>query len=125
DFLRKLATPKLRHLTLKDCDFDDDCANALATSTTFANLTRLTIDQGYDATKLLSPEAAERMFRSDNLQRLVELKFDKLAIGQAVEALADESIMPKLGKGSFWGSNPPRETIERLKRARPIIHLGS
>jgi hypothetical protein len=124
-FLKKLATPKLRHLTLKDCDFDDECAEALGSSPTFAKLTRLTIHQGYHAATMLTPKAAERLFHSSNLQNLVELEFHNFALGGVLEALIEESVLPKLTKGCFWGSHAPKQTIERLKAKRPIVYVGS
>jgi hypothetical protein len=125
DFLRRLTTQKLRHLTLTDCDIDDECATALATSPTFANLTRLKIEQGYKATNLLSPKAAEMLFRSRNLQNLVELEFHNFALGNSLSFLSSESVLPNLACGSFWGTNAPKATVERIKSNRPIIHVGS
>ena len=125
EFLKTLATPKLRHLTLIDFDFDDESAAALATSPTFANLTRLKIDKGFGATSLLTPKAAEKLFRSSNLRNLVEVYFDRFALGNLLEVLADESIMPKLRRGTFWGTKAPRETIEHFKTKRPVISVSS
>ena len=124
-FLRNLATPQLRHLTLEDCDFDDECAEALSTNPVFANLTRLQIEQGYDATTMLTPQAAENLFRSPNLKKLIELKLHNFAIGSALESLADESVLPVLCDGNFYNSKASDETIARLKTHRPIIYVGS
>jgi hypothetical protein len=115
EFLKTLATPKLRHLTLIDFDLDDECATALATSPTFANLTRLKLEHGFEASTLVNPKAAEKMFRSSNLQNLVEVDFDRFALGKSLEVLADESIMPKLRRGTFSGTKAPSGTIEHFK----------
>jgi hypothetical protein len=125
EFLKNLATPELRHLTLKDCDFDDECAEALATSPLFTNLTRLILHQGYHAITKLTPKGAKSLLRSSNLQNLVELELHNFTIDEALEVLADESVMPKLGSGTFWGSQAPNKTVERLKLKRSIIHIGS
>jgi hypothetical protein len=125
EFLKTLATPKLRHLTLIDFDFDDESATALATSPTFANLTRLKLERGFEASTRLTPKAAEKMMRSSNLQNLVEVDIDRFALGKSIEVLADESIMPKLRRGTFWGTKAPRETIEHFKTKRPVISVSS
>jgi hypothetical protein len=124
-FLMNLATPNLRHLTLDDCAFDDECAKALATCPTFVNLTRLAIDQGYGDIEPLTPKAVEAMFRSPNLQNLVELNLARLDVGKALDVLSDESIMPKLVSCSIRKSNAPERTIERLKMKRPNFFIGS
>lgn len=123
-FLHKLATPCLRHLTLKNCGFDDECAKALASNPSFANLTRLCVDQGLLAAEKVSPKAAEAMFHASNLQNLVELKLDNFPLGKALEGLADDAVMPKLVSGSFSDSEAPPETIERLKAKRPMMDAG-
>jgi hypothetical protein len=125
EFLKALATPKLRHLTLIDFDFDDESATALATSPMFANLTRLKLEQGFNATTLLTSKAAEKMFRSSNLQNLVEVCFANFALGGSLEFLADESIMPQLRRGTFWGTEAPSETIEHFKSKCPVIMASS
>ena len=58
-FLAGLTTPNLRHLNLADCDFDDECAAILAGNLTFARLTRLHLNQGYGAIRLLTSEARQ------------------------------------------------------------------
>jgi hypothetical protein len=124
-FLQKLATPRLRHLTLRDCDFDDVCAEAIAANATSANLTRLHLEQCYDSTRLLSPDAATRLFRSPSLRNLVELELHNFAVGPALAALEDESTLPNLSRAAFWGSGAAPDAIARLKKARPRIHVGS
>jgi uncharacterized protein (TIGR02996 family) len=125
EFLRTLATPKLRHLTLIDLHFDDESANALATSPTFDNLKRLKLEPGFAAPSPLTPTAAERMFRSSTLQNLVEVDLDGFALGKSLEVLADESIMSKLRRGKFWGTKAPSETSELFKTKRPVITVSS
>lgn len=125
ELLKKFTPSKLRHLKLDDCDFDDDCAAALANNPAFANLTRLYLHQSYDATSLLSKKAAIKMLRSENLRNLVELGLHNFAIGEALDVLADQSVMPKLASGSFWGSGASSQTQERLNESRPMIHIGS
>ena len=86
-FLKRLATPRLRHLTLTYCDFDRECVEALATSPTFANLTRLKIEEGCHANKKLIPKVAERLFRAANLQSLVELEIHGISVWSAPQKL--------------------------------------
>ncbi len=124
DLLRQLKTPNLRHLTLKDCDFDGDCAAALAENPSFANLTRLHLNQGYEAPPL-SPRAAQAMLRSPNLQKLVEIELHEFALGKAVEVFADLAVLPNLKSGAIWGSNASRSAQEMIKRERPNLHIGS
>jgi hypothetical protein len=45
ELLKKLATPKLRHLTLDRCDFDDECADVIGSCPALGNLTRLVLDR--------------------------------------------------------------------------------
>jgi hypothetical protein len=123
EFLKTLATPRLRHLTLIDFDFDDECATALATNPTFANLTRLKLEQGFKTASLMTSKAAETMFRSSNLQKLVEVELHRFALGKSVEFLADETIMPNLRDGIFWGTKAPSETSEHFKTKRAVIRI--
>jgi hypothetical protein len=120
ELLRRLATPKLRHLTLAYCDFDDECADILGSCPALGNLARLVLDQA-----TLNTKAAQKLFRSPNLQRLVELRIgpphgeDRAALGKAVELLLDQTIMPRLSGGWLSMSGVSEEIIERLKAARP------
>jgi hypothetical protein len=63
------------------------------------------------------------MFRSSNLQKLVEVELHRFALGKSVEVLADETIMPKLRDGTFWGTQAPSETGEHFKAKRPVIRV--
>src|SRR5262249_40090796 len=76
-FLANLATPKLRHLTLAECGFDDDCAAALATNPSFACLTRLVVRLG-----TMGPAGARRLFRSANLRHLIDLDISHCPAGK-------------------------------------------
>ncbi|MEI7683795.1 MAG: hypothetical protein WCL32_02125 [Planctomycetota bacterium] len=73
EFLRQLKTPRLRHLILDSCHFDDECAEVIGSSPNYSNLTRLILANSFEDVGLLGPAAAERMLRSPNLQNLVEL----------------------------------------------------
>jgi hypothetical protein len=124
-FLRELATPKLHHLTLAYCDFDDDCAEVLGSCPGLGNLTRLVLDQA-----TLSTKAAKKLLRSPNLQRLVELCIEprdgeaQTAFGKAVELLLDPTIMPLLARGWFSTTGVAEVTIERLQEARPGVVIS-
>ncbi len=124
ELLRKLATPRLRHLTLADCGFDDECADVLGSCPALVNLSRLVLDEA-----VLSTEAARKLFRSPNLQRLVELRIKppygeaRATFGKAVEMLVDQTVMPLLSGGWFDTDGLAEETIERLKVARPGLAI--
>lgn len=124
-FLGQLAAPKLRHLTVNDFDFDDECAEILSENPAFTNLTRLSLRQNYDRNELLSSEAAKRFFASGNVRNLVEITFENFKIAGAVELLADTSVMPRLGTGRFWQTGASREIRDQIKGQRPEIHVGS
>lgn len=121
-FLKKLATPALRHLLLDSCDFDDECADIVGNSPTFRNLTRLHIENGP-----LSTKATEMFFRSPNLQNIVELGIRswqdqaRKALGKAVPVLLDKSIMPKLVRARFSTEGVAKKVSEELKSRRPEI----
>jgi uncharacterized protein (TIGR02996 family) len=115
-FLRGLATPNLRHLALRGCDFDDDCAAAVATNPTFANLTRLIIERG-----TMGPKAAERLFRSKNLRDLIELKVSYNPIGKAAGVLADASVLPALAECWIDSCQVPEGVVKKLKERRPMV----
>jgi hypothetical protein len=107
-------------LTLAHCDVDDECADVLGNCLALGNLARLVLDQATFSTK-----AAQNLFRSANLQRLVELRIEapsgeaRARFGKAVEGLLDQTIMPLLSGGWFSTSGVAEETIERLRVARP------
>ncbi len=121
EFLQKLATPNLRHLILRYCDFDNACADILAKSATYANLTRLEVWNEEHKKDLLSPEMARRLFHSTNLQNLVELHLFQFNIGDAWDVFTDKSIMPNLARATARGGDTPRETSDRLRSERPVI----
>jgi uncharacterized protein (TIGR02996 family) len=116
-FLAGLSTPKLRHLALNLCDFDDRCAEALATNPCFAGLTRLEINSG-----TMGPAGARRLFRSPNLRHLIELAVWHCPVGEAGGDLADEEVMPNLVAGSLWKAAVSEEARRRLTR-RPAVHV--
>lgn len=124
-FFGQLAAPKLRHLTLNDFDFDDECAEILGESPAYKNLTRLSLGQNYDRKELLSSEAAKKFFASDNARNLVEISFENFKIAGAVELLAETSVMPRLGAGQFWQTGASREVRDQIKERRSEIHVGS
>lgn len=123
--LRQLEAPKLRHLILKGCDFDDECAAAIIENPSFSNLTRLHLSQRYKRDRLLSPEAAEKLFRSQNMKNILELRFNDLKLGDALHVLTENVVLPNLKRGAFWGTASPKETRELIKQLRPIIYVGS
>jgi uncharacterized protein (TIGR02996 family) len=124
-FLKKLATPKLRHLTLAYCGLDDECADVLGNCPALGSLTRLILE---DAT--LSTKAAEKLLRSPNLQRLIELKIKppygeaRAALGEAAGVCLDLTVMPLLSGGWFSTSGVAMGTIERLQTARPGLVIS-
>jgi hypothetical protein len=121
EFLTRLATPNLRHLKLSNCNFDDACANALATNPAFAGLTRLSIN-GQDAAGKpgkLEPKTAKKLFQAENLQNLIELEMRFCPVGAAAEVLTDTEALPKLAKCSL--SNIPEKIAEKLSKKRPVV----
>lgn len=120
ELLKRLATPKLRHLTLAHCDLDDECAEVLGSCPALSNLTRLVLDQ-----VTLTTKAAKKLLHSPNLQRLVELRIepcdgeDRARLGKAVDVLLDQTVLPRLSGGWLSTSGVAKKTIERLQTARP------
>ena len=123
--LNKLVAPNLRHLTLEACDFDDQCADAVCNNPSFAKLTRLRITQKYKSVSLLSPKAAEALFRCTNLQNLLELEFSQLRFGDAISFMADPSVLPSLKSAAFSGTQTSEETQKEIMDKRPIVYVGS
>lgn len=80
-FLRKLATPQLRHLSLLDhVPFDSGCAAALAANTAFANLTRLVIKELAGSDKKVTEfyeKVLPEMARSSNLCNLADIYVER------------------------------------------------
>jgi hypothetical protein len=124
EFLRKLVLPRLRHLTLDWCGFDDECAEVLARNPAFATLTRLELKEA-----ALSPKAAAKLFRSPHLQRLVELHIDpplgeaQATFGQSIEVLLDPSLLPALAAGWLSTKGVAADIIQRLKALRPGLSI--
>jgi hypothetical protein len=118
-FLRNLATPRLRHLKLEKCRFDDESANAIGTSPVFSNLTRLAIEHDFGKPSLLHPPALVEMLKSRNLQNVVELIIQYYPIGDALSVLLDSSVLPNLRSGLCFGSGSRGELIQQLKALRP------
>jgi hypothetical protein len=114
-FLANLATPKLRHLVLDGCDFDDACAAALASNPNLSGLTRLVIERG-----TMGPAGAERLFRSANLRRLLVLEVRHCPIGKAAAVLADEGVMPDLVAGWLTDCSVPPRQAKALGRRSTI-----
>jgi uncharacterized protein (TIGR02996 family) len=114
EFLTRLATANLRHLTLEYCNFDDACASAMATNPAYAGLTRLIIRRGE-----LSTKAARKLFQSENLRNLIELNVD-LPLGEGADVLADAAVIPHLARCSL--SDVPEKVAGKLKKKRPIVY---
>jgi uncharacterized protein (TIGR02996 family) len=119
EFLKRLATPQLRHLMLIDCDFDDACAGAVATNPAFAGLTRLVIERGR-----VRPAAAEKLLRSENLRNLIELKVGRCPLGKAAGVLARGSVMPGLAECWFNECGVPDDLVKRLRSKRPVVSVS-
>jgi hypothetical protein len=124
-FLRELATPKLRHLRLDFCDFDEACADVLGSRPALGSLTRLELGE-----PTLSTGALKKLFHSPNLQRLVDLRIKPLAgtaraaLGEAVEVLLDPSVLPRLSGGWLSTSGVAAKTVERIRAARPGVVIA-
>jgi uncharacterized protein (TIGR02996 family) len=114
-FLARLATPKLRHLTLELCDFDDCCAEALAANPALRGLKRLVIWWG-----ALGPSGATKLFHSANLRQLLCLSIVKCPIAEAASALADEEVLPDLVHCDFTDCDIPARVGNKLKRRRAV-----
>lgn len=125
-FLSRLAIPKLRHLTLKGCDFDDECADILGRHAGMGKPTRLALDGA-----ILSRAGVERLLRSPLLQSLVELKIKppwgggvKSAFpGESLEVLLDPSVLPDLVGGWLTTEGVPEAVIDQLQKLRPGLHI--
>lgn len=124
-FLRQLVTPNLRHLSLENCHFDDDCAAAISENPSFASLTRLVLKQGYSKVPLLSSSAFETMIRSANLKNMVQIEINDFPLSNAVESLADSCVLPKLKQGTIWGSRAEQTSRDLMKNNRPNVYIGS
>ncbi|SMP75597.1 SMI1 / KNR4 family (SUKH-1) [Neorhodopirellula lusitana] len=122
--LRRLNAPNLRHLTLEDCEFDDECAAAIGENPSFANLTRLSLSQVYAPDSPVSPKRIETMIRSNNLKNVVELKLRQIALGDEVKMFADETVLPRLKSAAIGGSKSSNEAAAFVKSARPIVYVN-
>jgi len=114
-FLARLATPKLRHLTLDGCEVDDHCASALAANPALSGLTRLEIRWGP-----LGPAGANKLFRSANLRHLLCLSLDRCPIAEAASALGDEEVMPSLEYCNLLYCDVPTRVGNELKHRRAV-----
>jgi uncharacterized protein (TIGR02996 family) len=123
--LERLVAPNLRHLTLEECDFDDQCAAALCNNPSFAKLTCLTIGQRYESVRLLSSQAAEALFRCSSLRNIIQLNFNRLELGDSISVIGDKSVLPNLKSGSFWGTKSSAATQQMIRDTRPIVYIGS
>lgn len=121
DFLGKLATPKLRHLALSNCRFDDASAKAIERMPTFSRLRRLSIENDFGTPEQLSPQAFSNMLLSPNLQNLVELNVWHFRIGDALGVLLDPTVLPNLSAGYCIGAEVPHDIIRKLKTLRPTL----
>jgi hypothetical protein len=117
--LARLDTPRLRHLALDYCDFDDACADLLATNPVFAGLTRLVIRYAASGATAPRPETMRKLLRSGNLRTLVVLEMWGVPVGDAPEVLADATVMPNLSKCVF--AEGPRKPGRRLEELRAGI----
>lgn len=122
--LMNIASGNLRHLSLDDVGFDDHCAEAVASHSAFAKLTRLIIEPGFrGGDKLVSPAALERMFRSKNLEGILELRIDHTVLGNAARALTDARIMPNLRRAYLSDRGFSEAEAEKLEKARPQLRV--
>jgi hypothetical protein len=122
-FLAGFASGKIQNLSLEDCEFDDDCAAALAANPAFAKLRRLSLGQLHTPQTKLTAKGAEILFRSQNLNNLVQLRLDRLEVGAAGEILADPAILPNLQWWSSYQAGVPKEIAEKVREKRPFIRL--
>ena len=103
--------------------FDDECAAAIDSNSSFSNLTRLKVNQRYGSENLLSRPAAEELFKATTLHHLIELTMGQMALGDSLKSLADPSVLPNLKKASFSGSGASEKTRSLLADKRPEIYL--
>ena len=109
-------TPRLRHLTLDYCDFDDACAELIATRHTFAGLTRLVISHAANGPAAPKVSTLRKMLCSANLRNLLILEMWNVRVGDAPEALADRSVLPNLTKCVFYeGFYSTGKRLEELR----------
>lgn len=122
--LANFASENLRHLLLDDTSFDDACAEALTSHPAFAKLTRLFIEPGFSGEgTMLSPKAAERMFRSENLANMVELHIDHVALGSAPDAFRDHTVMPHLRWAVLSDEGIAEKKAKQLEKDRPQLRI--
>jgi uncharacterized protein (TIGR02996 family) len=113
-FLAALATPKLRRLAIEYSNFDDTCAEAVATNPSFAGLTQLSIRYG-----TMGVAGARKLFRSPNLRHLISLQVFNCPIARAAADLADPAVLPECASCWLDSCQVPDAVAKRLKKRRP------
>ena len=97
----------------------------LGSNPAFGGLRRLVLKDA-----ALSPKAAEKLFRSPRLQRLIELRIEpsygtaRAEFGRTIEVLADRAVMPELAGGWLSTCGVPEKIIERLAAVRPGVVIS-
>ena len=124
EFLATLALPRLRHLELDDCRFDDECAEVLVGSPAFSCLTKLSLHHRYRTPGGMTSLGARALFRSQNLPVLLELNLKYFTITDAISELLDKSLLPYLWGGSLWDTGASSELIKAVRESRPNLHIG-
>ncbi len=116
--LAGLDLPRLRHLSLEYCGFDEECAGLIATRPTFAGLTRLIVRYIDDA-NAPTEKTLRKMLCSENLRNLVVLEMWSVPAGTAADAFIDTTVMPNLTRLVLDGV--PEKLAKRVKAVRPNV----
>jgi hypothetical protein len=108
-FLEAWSSPRLRYLNLAGWPVGDAAVKAIANSPAFAGLTRLNLDYCQ-----VGNDGAEALLASPHLQNLVQLRLSLNPITTGADALADPSVMPRLGE-CWLNSGVPAKSQERIR----------
>ena len=122
-FLEELKLPKLRHLDLDSCDFDDDALGAMMANESFAGVTSIRMRMSYDAKAKVSPKVFESFCRSPLFGDLLDFSIDRFPVGDGIRFLTDPSILPSLRSASILHCGVPKDLEEAINQARPQIYI--
>jgi Ran GTPase-activating protein (RanGAP) involved in mRNA processing and transport len=109
-FLSALHLPRLRHLVLRHWPVGNAGAKLIARSPAFASLRRLDL-----AECGIGDAGAKALFASPHLQQLVELRLDNNGIKTGANALADPTVMPRLGECWLSLNEIPKASAAKIE----------
>jgi len=117
NFLTALDLPDLRHLELDRMPVGVRGARAIATGSSFANLTRLSLNECG-----LRENGARAIVESRMLPYLTSLELADNAAGKGVAKLASAKVLPRLGHANVIRNRIPSSTLARLRK-RPGVQV--